>query len=410
MPTYSFEKSAFWLPIKDWAHRPCFDALISSMQHQGYSAKLIVMAMRFTSRFIAWLHAQAQDGGRELGYSDIDRFISYRTSNGELRNGERRALKRLHAQLVEAGVITPPLAPYDPPGQLLDLFVVDLRRRGYRELSIASFRWFCARFLGAVWADATGVAQLGHGDVRSYIERQAPVRSKATANIMCSRIRVFLRFLWRDGYVSQDLATGVPAARSIRLSALPSFMNPIQLDQVLSSCDRTTVAGRRDYAVLLLLARIGLRAKEAACLTLDDIDWRAGTIRVDGKGGRIATMPLASDVGEAIIDYVRNGRPPSSARTIFHRVETPRTPFTAATPVILIARRALKRAGVTGLRSLHAHVFRHTLATGMIRSGASLTEIGQVLRHQDPNTSRIYAKVDIATLRTLCLPWPGAAQ
>jgi site-specific recombinase XerD len=99
-----------------------------------------------------------------------------------------------------------------------------------------------------------------------------------------------------------------------------------------------------------------------------------------------------------------------SARAIFHRVETPRTPFTAATPVILIARRALRRAGVTGLRSLHAHVFRHTLATGMIRSGASLTEIGQVLRHQDPNTSRIYAKVDIAVLRTLCLPWPGAAQ
>jgi len=122
------------------------------------------------------------------------------------------------------------------------------------------------------------------------------------------------------------------------------------------------------------------------------------------------TMPLADDVGEAIVDYVRNGQPPSSARVIFHRVKTPRTPFTVATPVILIARRALKRAGVTGLRSRHAHVFRHTLATHMILSGTSLTEIGQVLRHQDPDTSRIYAKVDIAALRTLCLPWPGAVQ
>lgn len=174
------------------------------------------------------------------------------------------------------------------------------------------------------------------------------------------------------------------------------------------ACDRTTIAGRRDYAVLLLLARLGLRAGEAALLTLDDIDWRAGLLRVKGKGGRIASMPLPQEVGEAISDYILNGRPPSAGRTIFHRVETPSTPFRSASTVSLIAGRALKRAGVSGLRSQHAHVFRHTFATIAIRAGASLTEVGQVLRHLEPDTTRIYAKVDLEGLRSLSRPWLGA--
>ena len=121
-------------------------------------------------------------------------------------------------------------------------------------------------------------------------------------------------------------------------------------------------------------------------------------------------MPMPQDVGAAIADYLRNGRPASASRTIFHRVETPRTPFTSATPVILIARRALSRARVQGIARRHAHVFRHSLATGMIRAGASLNEIGQVLRHQAPDTSRIYAKVDVSALRELSLAWPVGAR
>ncbi|EYR77574.1 tyrosine-type recombinase/integrase [Shinella sp. DD12] len=174
------------------------------------------------------------------------------------------------------------------------------------------------------------------------------------------------------------------------------------------ACDRTTIAGRRDYAVLLLLARLGLRAGEAALLTLDDIDWRAGLLRVKGKCGRIASMPLRQEVGEAISDYILNGRRPSAGRTICHRVETPSTPFRSASTVSLIAGRALKRAGVSGLRSQHTHVFRHTFATIAIRAGASLTEVGQVLRHMEPDTTRIYAKVDLEGLRSLSRPWLGA--
>ncbi|MBY3246121.1 tyrosine-type recombinase/integrase [Rhizobium laguerreae] len=186
-------------------------------------------------------------------------------------------------------------------------------------------------------------------------------------------------------------------------------MNADQLELVLKACDRETTAGRRDFAVLLLLSRLGLRASEVAFLALDDIDWTSGLLRVKGKGGRVATMPLPQDVGAAISDYIMGGRPVSGSSVIFHRVETPCTPFRTATPVILIARRALKRAKITGTRSRHAHLFRHSFATIALRSGASLTELAQVLRHKDPDTTRIYAKVDIETLRSLSQPWPGAA-
>ena len=154
--------------------------------------------------------------------------------------------------------------------------------------------------------------------------------------------------------------------------------------------------------MLILLARLGLRAAEVALLSLDDVDWRAGVLRVAGKGGRVAQMPLLQDVGEALTAYIQQGRPLSSSRTIFHRVETPCQPFATATPVILIARRVLRRAGVRGSVRGASHVFRHSLATHMIRSGASLNEIGQVLlRRQEPDTARIYAKVDVAGLRSL---------
>jgi integrase len=185
-------------------------------------------------------------------------------------------------------------------------------------------------------------------------------------------------------------------------------MSVSQLNSVLGACDLSTIPGRRDLAVLLLLSRLGLRASEVAHLSLDDIDWRSGLLRVNGKGGKVATMPLPKEFGAAISDYILHGRPTSGSRTVFHRVQAPCTPFETATPVILIARRALKRANVTGTRSHHAHIFRHTFATIAIRSGVGMTELAQLLRHKDPDTTRIYAKFDIEGLRSLSRPWAGA--
>jgi site-specific recombinase XerD len=383
--------------------------MVSLMQDQKYGARSIYRAVQTAGRFLAWLESQVS-GIDDLDYADIERFIAHRVTTGELRYGERAALMRLRVALLHAGVIAPPAPADDRREHLLKQFEANLRRRGYREKSIASYLWFCRPFVQEQCDGTMGFARLTSAMLLGYIERHVCDRSKATAAIMCSRLRIFLRFLHAEGHVSEDFAAAVPSARSTRLATLPSHMPAAQVEAVLANCDRTTVAGRRDYAVLLLLARLGLRAGEVAALTLDDIDWRAGVLRVDGKGGRHAIMPMPQDAGAAIADYVRNGRPQSGSRVIFHRVETPCTPFATATPVILLAGRALRRAGVEGVARRYSHVFRHSLATGMIRAGASLNEIGQVLRHQSPDTTRIYAKVDIAALRRLSLAWPGGAQ
>jgi integrase len=168
--------------------------------------------------------------------------------------------------------------------------------------------------------------------------------------------------------------------------------------------------GRRDYAILLLLAKLGLRADEAATLTLDDIDWRASEILVRAKGRQRARMPIPPDVGAAIVAYLRNGRPKSSCRRLFVRAVAPYVGFTSGSAITMIAKVALDRAGIEGCAHRGAHIFRHSLATELLRSGATLSEIGQLLRHESHDSTRIYAKVDIDALRTLSLPWPGGVQ
>jgi site-specific recombinase XerD len=342
---------------------------------------------------------------RQWSNEEVDRFVNHRHGAGRLQNGERKALARLRQTMVVAGVLIAPPAPSGPIHDLVARFEADLIRRGYRPASVSSYTFFCRPFLMELWGDRV---ELTKTRVLDYIEHHD--RGRTIAAIMCSRLRGLLRFMRAKGLIAEDLASAVPSARAYKLTGLPAHLPPIQVDAILAACDRTTVVGKRDYAVLILLARLGLRAAEVALLTLDDVDWRAGALRVAGKGGRVAQMPMPQDVGEALADYIRHGRPATTSRTIFHRVETPCLPFTAATPVILLARRALRRAGVRGSVRGASHVFRHSLATNMIRSGATLNEIGQVLRHQAPDTARIYAKVDVAGLRSLSLAWSGSVQ
>ncbi len=174
--------------------------------------------------------------------------------------------------------------------------------------------------------------------------------------------------------------------------------------------DRSQPVGRRDYAILLLLARIGLRANEIRLLCLEDIDWGSGRLTVHGKGGRSATMPLPMEVGAAIADYLQHGRPRCSCRHVFLRHLAPHRGFTSSSMISQVAKAALRRAGVERVAHRGAHLFRHSLATRLLRAGASLTEIGQVLRHQKHDTTRIYAKVDLASLRSLAQPWPGGTR
>jgi integrase/recombinase XerD len=193
------------------------------------------------------------------------------------------------------------------------------------------------------------------------------------------------------------------------LSSLPKYLPAKQVQSVLDHCDRTSKVGRRNYAILLLLARLGLRAGEVVRLDLEDIDWDNGLITVCGKGGQRAQLPLPADVGKAIAKYLQSDRPESSSRRVFIRDRAPRAGFGYATAIAKIVRCSLEKAGVESARK-GAHLFRHSLATNMLAKGASLGEIGEVLRHRSTDTTAIYAKVQLEALRTLAFRWPGGAQ
>ncbi|MEZ5850301.1 MAG: site-specific integrase [Hyphomicrobiaceae bacterium] len=237
-----------------------------------------------------------------------------------------------------------------------------------------------------------------------------PHWSPRTGKAMCWSLRAFLRYLHHKGLHPASLADCVPSMRRWKLATLPTYLSATQVQKALDGCDRATVMGRRDYAILMMLAKLGLRANEVATLTVDDIDWRGGELRVRAKGRQRVQMPMPPDVGSAVVAYLRDGRPRSSCRRLFVRTLAPHVGFASGCAITMIAKAALDRAGIEVCAHRGAHIFRHSLATELLRSGATLSEIGQLLRHESHDTTRIYAKVDIEALRTLSLPWPGGVQ
>ncbi len=247
-------------------------------------------------------------------------------------------------------------------------------------------------------------------DVTNFVLQDSSIRGRRSTQLMTAVLRSFLNYIFQKGRTPINLAAAIPAAAGGRLSELPRYLEAAQVEKLLRGCDRRQKVGRRDYAILLLLARLGLRAGEVAGLELDDIDWFAGELRVRGKGNRVDRMPLLQDVGKAVADYLERGRPSCSTRRVFVRFAAPYAGFSSPPNAVSgIVRRALARAGLNP-RHRGAHLLRHALATNLLRCGASLTQIGQVLRHQQSQTTEIYAKVDLNALRALTQPWPGGVQ
>ena len=215
-------------------------------------------------------------------------------------------------------------------------------------------------------------------------------------------LRSLLRYLHVAGLIELPLEWAVPGVADLRDRSLPRGLEPAVVKKLLASCDRRRTVGRRDYAILLLLARLGLRAGEVAAITLEDVDWRRGELLIHGKGGRDDLLPLPCDLGEALVSYLRR-RPESYSRTLFLKVLAPAGPVSGAV-VCGVVHGACVRAGIP---PLGPHRLRHTAATGMLRAGASLAEIGQVLRHRERKTTAIYARVDRRALRALARAWPG---
>jgi site-specific recombinase XerD len=253
------------------------------------------------------------------------------------------------------------------------------------------------------------LSQLRADDVVRFVQRQAGRLHRKRAKLMTSAMRSFLQYGRYRGDIRLDLAAAVPPVANWSMTSIPRAIPADQVRQLLASIERHTGRGRRDYAILLLLARLGLRSGEVAFLELDDIDWKTGRLTVHGKSGRRTDLPLPAEVGKAIAAYLRHGRPTSTSRRVFLRARAPVRGFLSQCAIGSVVKHRLHRAGIVA-PAKGAHQFRHALATGMLRQGASLAEIGEVLGHRSPDTTRIYAKVDLDRLRTLALPWPGGER
>jgi site-specific recombinase XerD len=280
--------------------------------------------------------------------------------------------------------------------------------RGLTENSLLVYVPFIRDFLAAQTAQTGGVSPKSFGAliIRNFILEHTRDRSSEYARLLCTALRSFFRFLLLCGETSRDLSNAVPMFRKYRQSVPPAFLSPSEVERVLAA-PGSTLSGRRDHAILLLLARLGLRGGEVVTLELDDIRWRAGEIVVRGKGRMVDHLPLLSDVGEALALYIREDRGVSASRRIFLRTWAPRVGLTGPAAVGHIVRRALAQVGVRRSGRGAAHLFRHGLATKMIRHGASMSEIAEVLRHRSQTTTAIYAQVSFEALREVALPWPA---
>jgi site-specific recombinase XerD len=349
----------------------------------------------------------------DLDEHAVERYLRYRAGRQTIQSGDRTALNRWLMVLRAAEAIAPAAPPsLTPHERIFKEFDEYLRtERGLSPRSIIRHLPTIRRFLREVCpGGAADLGKINREAVVGFIGRHAQDWSPKTGKAMCWSVRAFLRYLHHKGLHQSSLAGCVPSMRRWRLATLPTYLSAAQVQKALDGCDRSTVMGRRDYAILLLLAKLGLRADEVATLTLDDIDWRASEMLVRAKGRQRARMPIPPDVGAAIVAYLRNGRPKSSCRRLFVRTLAPHVGFASGCAITMIAKTALDRAGIEGCAHRGAHIFRHSLATELLRSGATLSEIGQLLRHGSHDTTRIYAKVDIDALRTLSLPWPGGVQ
>ena len=383
------------------------DTFAARLLKEGHSMRSAWWNLRIVSDFSHWLE-KTRLGLHELNEQTVERYLKFRRQNRAQYLGTRPAMDRLLSVLREAKAISP-IAPkvLSPLEQIEEGFRHYLiQQRGLALTTIGRQMPFIHQFLQEESPEGQrAFSRLEPKNIMRFVERHVHDNGPRSAQAMCWAIRSFTRYLQHQGYLSVDLSISVPTVRRWSAAALPTPLSPKQVEKVLDSCDRRSPLGIRNYAILLLLARLGLRAIEIVRLSLDDLDWREGQFAVQGKGGKRDLLPLPQDVGAAIAKYLRRGRPQSDSRQVFLQNLAPHASFASSTTISDIATSAINRAGIDVQRK-GAHLFRHSLATAMLRGGATLTQIGQILRHENMDSTRIYAKVDIATLRTLAPSWP----
>jgi integrase/recombinase XerD len=383
-----------------------FAPLVAALAAQhGYTPLTTAGVLRLTANLSRWMQARGL-GPRDLSRGAAGEFTAARRAAGHRRGRSLRSLALVLEALDDAGALAadPPAALPSEQERLLAAFGQYLRcERALAAGTAGAYAARAGRFLDGLGGTLDGLTAAG---VTAAVLAEAERVSAGSAQYFVAALRAFLRFCYLDGHTAVDLAWAAQGVTGRRRSALPRGISPAEARALLASCDRRRALGRRDYAVLVTLLRLGLRAGEASGLTLEDVDWRAGEVTVHGKGSRHERLPLPADVGEAIAAYRVRGRPASDCRHVFLRAVPPAGPL-ARGGISEIVRRACVRAG---LPEAGAHRLRHTTACQMAEAGAPLAEIGQVLRHRSLESTANYARVGVTALRTLALPWPAGEQ
>ena len=396
---------------------PHLPAYVTTLIDQRYAVVCVRAKAWRATAFDAWLVTQGVELA-DVQDVHVDEFLRrpYRPRSdcqAPPRRHEPNAVRQLLGYLRGQGLCAAAPVVIVPADVLVASFSQYLRReRGLATATIGDYRTITRDFLvHRFGSKCIDLGALHATDIIGFVQRQARRLSARALKHVVTALRAFLRFAQYRGEIDEALISAVPAVAAWSTTPpLPRAISAEHARRVIESCDLSTVVGRRDRAVLLLLARLGLRGGEVITLLLEDIDWDAGRLCVRGKNGHQCLMPLPVDVGDAIAAYLQNGRPAGADRHLFLRSRAPlRGLMHGSDGVGSIVGNALRRAGVDAPHK-GSHQFRHALAVRMLQGGASLPEIGELLRHRSPLSTSIYAKVDLAALRPLALPWPGSSS
>jgi site-specific recombinase XerD len=389
------------------------DEFVAFLQEQHYKPETIRRVVCTSDQFARWLLSQ----NLALSDANLASVTRYRETLGRSANRgwpKRRCRLRLAVEfLTQKGIVRLPAdpgLPVTPVTIWLDRFSEYLERVVGTALTTRQrYRTIVARFLQNRFGQTEpDWSQLSADDLSSFVQQEASNRRGFGRHVPSVALRSFLRFLVTSGLVRDGLTAAVPSFKQYRHAALPERATVEQVNAVLSCCQDGTSVGLRDYAVLLLLARLGLRAHEVTRLTLDDIDWRAGLVLLrSGKTRRERVLPLPADIGDALVAYLLHGRPQVSTRRIFLRAQPPCRPWCGASAVSQLVHRRLLQAGYPAHPWRGAHLFRHTVASQMVNAGATFKEVADLLGHESLNTTALYAKLDLETLQRVALPWKG---
>ncbi len=375
-------------------------AEITARQHIR-SAEHIAQWARRSGRRVRDLDDRAlMEFGQHLGRCHCGRYGC--TSRAIVRGGARLFVRYLQG-ISEPAIVEPPPAARDPA--LLQEFREWMRaQRGTDERTLYNYG-IPIRALLRDCGEEPG--RLNAQRLRQFVLKQSRISSCTVAQRCTTALRMFVRFLIADGRCRAGLLGAIPVLAHWRLAALPRCLPPEDVERIVDSCDVTSPVGKRDRAILLLLARLGLRAGDIVQMRLQDIDWKGAWIHVAGKGRRQTRLPLSQEVGQAIVTYLREGRAPALTEALFLRSRAPFRGLRAHPAVSVIVARAMRRAGINRPSRGAAHLLRHSIASSMLRHGASLQEISALLRHRSIETTQIYAKVDVRALQQIAQPWPA---